>query len=74
MLHKVDSATTILSARALVRAETIDGGDTIVLHMQGADGTSASVLMPRHAAQAVRSAIDTELAAPRRQSPFDAGI
>jgi hypothetical protein len=56
-----------------VRSETIDGGDTIVLHMHGADGTPLALLMPRQAAQAVRAAIHNELAASLSQGPSDDG-
>lgn len=74
MAHDEEAKPRILSTRALVNAETIDGGDTIVLHMRAADGEPASVLMPRHVAQAVRAAIDAEFAIPPQQSLANDGV
>ncbi len=69
-----DRKPAVLSMRTLVRAETIDGGDTIVLHLQSADAAPIALVMPRQTAHAVRRAIDAELAEAIPQPPPDADV
>ena len=70
---KSDKARAILSTRCFSRAESIDGGDTIVLHFRAADGGDAAVLVPRKAAHTVQGALEAELAKPTRQRGTDLG-
>lgn len=68
-----DNALAILSTRCFSRSESIDGGDTIVLHFRAVDGKDAAVMIPRKAAQAARHALEAELDKPVRDAAPDAG-
>ncbi|GJE49970.1 hypothetical protein GOFOIKOB_3011 [Methylobacterium tardum] len=63
-----DEALAILSTRCFSRSESIDGGDTIVLHFRAADGKDAAVMIPRKAAQAAQQALEAELGKPSRKA------
>jgi len=53
--------SVIISTRCFSRVETIDSGDTIVLHFRAAGGEPAAVMIPRKAAQAVHQALAAQL-------------
>lgn len=63
----------ILSTRYFSRAESIDGGDTIVLHFLTADGQDTAIMITRRAARTVQEAIGAELAKPTRHNLSDGG-
>lgn len=73
MAENTKPPRTILSTRCFSRAESIDGGDTIILHFRCADGRDAAVMIPRKAAQTARQALEAELAKSVSPHVHDAG-
>jgi hypothetical protein len=58
----------VISTRCFSRVESIDSGDTIVLHFRAAGGEPAAVMIPRKAAQAVHQALAAHLEGRKEQA------